>query len=400
MTDAPPSNAASASLRDRVLRVFESTFNNLPEALARAPGRVNLIGEHTDYNGGFVLPCAIEHHTLVAARRRRDATVRVVACDLSGALDEFRIDLPVERSASSDWRNHVRGMAWAMQQRGVALCGAEMAIAGNVPQGAGLSSSAALSVALGQAWRQMLAGQGAQGIPAPQGAELAGIAQLSENDFVGCQCGIMDPLISACAVPGHALLIDCRDLALRPVALPDGLAVMIVDSKVQRGLVDSAYNLRRRQCEAAARHFAVPALRDLTAEQLVAQRSGLDDSAWRRARHVVSENARTVAAADALAQGDLRRLGQLMAQSHRSMRDDFEITVPAVDHLVEILDGVIAGNGGARMTGGGFGGCVVALLPEPLVKPCGDALARAYRAPDGRAAAVHVSLAAAGAGPA
>jgi galactokinase len=229
--------------------------------------------------------------------------------------------------------------------------------------------------------------------------EIALLAQQAENEFVGCQCGIMDQLISARGQAGHALLIDCRSLAARPVPLPADLAVVIVHSRVARGLVDSAYNERRQQCEAAARHCGVPALRDLDLAALQAGAAGLNPLTLRRARHVVSENQRTLDAAEALATGDLRALGVLMAHSHASMRDDFQITVPAIDQLVAITQSAIGDEGGARMTGGGFGGCVVALMPQQRVAAVQAAVARQYRAPGGEAATVWVCQARDGAGP-
>jgi galactokinase len=229
--------------------------------------------------------------------------------------------------------------------------------------------------------------------------DIALVAQHAENDFVGTQCGNMDQIISACGVEGHALLIDCRSLETRPVAIPAGAAIMIFHSHVQRGLVDSEYNTRRRQCEEAARHFGVKALRDVSPAQLEAAKDALDPMTFRRARHVVTENARVLAAAEALAAGDLARMGRLMAESHASMRDDFEITVPLIDRLVEIVDGVVGRDGGVRMTGGGFGGCVVALVPGELVEPVREAVLRDYRGPKGEQSTIYVCSAAAGAGP-
>lgn len=373
---------------DAALAAFERTFGGAPTCVVQAPGRVNLIGEHTDYNDGFVLPCAIDRGTVIAARLRDDDEVHVVAADLGHARDRFVADDSLLPRTDAAWANYVRGPVRHLIARSLPLRGAELAIAGNVPQGAGLSSSASLEVAVIQAFKQL---QGLDGLPP---ARMARIAQESENRFVGCACGVMDMLASACGVDGHALLIDCRSLALRPIPLPPGLAVMVVDSRVTRGLVDSEYNLRRQQCEAAARHFGVAALRDLAPD---ADLSALDDVVRRRARHVITENRRTLDAADALAAGDLRRLGELMAQSHRSMRDDFEITVPPIDTLVELLQAAIGPDGGARMTGGGFGGCVVALLPQARLAAAQEAVAR-YRAPGGQPAAVFVCRASTGAG--
>ncbi|SVK46658.1 Galactokinase [Acinetobacter baumannii] len=244
-------------------------------------------------------------------------------------------------------------------------------IAGNVPQGAGLSSSAALEVAVGQALQALYQ------LPL-DGVALALNGQEAENQFVGCNCGIMDQLISALGRRDSALLIDCRSLETRAVPMPDSVAVVIINSNVQRGLVDSEYNTRRKQCEEAARFFGVKALRDVSPEQFAARQHELDPLVAKRARHVISENARTLAAADALAAGDLQRMGRLMAESHASMRDDFEITVPPIDRLVEIVKATLGPRGGVRMTGGGFGGCIVALMPQDLVETVRAAVAHEY----------------------
>jgi len=371
---------------------FARQFSAPPRLTVQAPGRVNLIGEHTDYNGGFVLPCAIDRGTLVAARERTDRRVRVLALDQGHTLDEFSLDEPITRREDLGWSNYVRGMVQALHNAGYPLLGADLAISGNVPLGAGLSSSAALEVAVGQAFKSLCALDGLDA------TTLAQIAQRAENEFVGCQCGIMDQLISARGVAGHALLIDCRSLQATPVALPAGAAVLIVNSNIPRGLVDSAYNLRRQQCEAAARHCGVPALRDLSLADLHAHASGLDSTTFRRARHVVTENARTLAAAQALAAGDLVELGRLMAASHASMRDDFEITTPAIDALVDSIANSLGGQGGVRMTGGGFGGCVVAVTTQPLAELAAARVAACYRSPAGLAAEVYLCQASAGAG--
>jgi len=371
---------------------FEQAFGHTPTHLVQAPGRVNLIGEHTDYNDGFVLPCAINHGTVIAARARDDTRVRVVAADYEGQVDEFRLDEPIEARTDMLWPNYVRGVAKYLLEHGLPLRGADLALAGDVPQGAGLSSSASLEVAVAQAFKTLF------GFSTLSPTDMALIAQRAENRFVGCNCGIMDQLISARGEAGSALLIDCRSLQTRAVPLPADAAVMIVNSRVQRGLVDSEYNTRREQCEAAARHLGVPALRDATVATLTDRGAGLHPTALRRARHVVTENQRTLNAADALAAADLRRMGELMAASHASMRDDFEITVPAIDRLVEILQRAIGSEGGARMTGGGFGGCVVALLPAAFVPAARAAVEAHYRAPSGERGDVYVCRPAAGAG--
>lgn len=247
--------------RERAAAAFRAAFGAEPALQVQAPGRVNLIGEHTDYNDGFVLPCAIDFGTCVAARPRDDDQVQIVAADCDGAIDRFCVGTAIPHHEHAAWANYARGMVQMLAARGLALRGADLAVAGDVPQGAGLSSSASFEVAIGQAFKSL------QGL-ALDPTELALTAQRAENEFVGCNCGIMDQLISARGQAGHALLIDCRSLDAEPVRLPPDLAVMIVHSRVKRGLVDSEYNTRRRQCEAAARHYGVPALRDVDLERL------------------------------------------------------------------------------------------------------------------------------------
>lgn len=382
----------SQTLTQTAAQAFEAAFGSKPAHIVQAPGRVNLIGEHTDYNDGFVLPCAINHGTVIAASPRQDAIVRVVAADYRGEIDEFRLDASIEPKSDVLWPNYVRGVVKYLQEFGLPLRGADLALAGDVPQGAGLSSSASLEVAVAQAFKTL------QSFTDLSPTDMALIAQRAENRFVGCNCGIMDQLISARGEAAHALLIDCRSLEAQAVPMPENLAVMIVHSRVRRGLVDSEYNTRRQQCEAAAKHFGVKALRDLDLATLEARASELDPVVVRRARHVITENKRTTDAAVALAAGDLRRMGGLMAASHNSMRDDFEITVPAIDRLVQILQEAIGEIGGARMTGGGFGGCVVALMPQDKVESVRAAVEREYRAPTGEAGTIYVCRASAGAG--
>ncbi len=245
-----------------------------------------------------------------------------------------------------------------------------------MPQGAGLSSSASLEVAVGTVFRHLYH-------LSLDGAQIALNGQEAENQFVGCNCGIMDQLISALGKKDHALLIDCRSLGTKAVPMPQGVAVVIINSNFKRTLVGSEYNTRREQCETGARFFTQKALRDVSLDQFNAVAHELDPIVAKRVRHVLTENARTVEAADALAKGDLTRMGQLMAESHASMRDDFEITVPQIDTLVEIVKSVIGDQGGVRMTGGGFGGCVVALVPEAIVPQVQAAVEAQYEARTG-----------------
>lgn len=366
-----------ASLSRLVQKEFERRYGRRATAVACAPGRINLIGEHTDYNDGFVLPLAIDRHTWVAAGSRDDRRVRVAALDVNGEEDEFDLNGVLPRHPGGGWRNYVRGVLAGLQAEGLLSRGLDLVVAGDVPQGAGLSSSASLELAV------LKGALAALGLPALAPIRLALLAQQAEVDFVGCRCGIMDQLASACGVVDQALMIDCRTRAIRPVALPAGMAVLAVHSEVRRNLLDSSYNELRRACEEAAAHLGVPALRDIDLPTLEAARGELTDGVYRRARHVVTENARVLEFAGALERGDLRSMGELMAASHHSMRYDFEITVPAVDQLVALLQAALGAEGGARMTGGGFGGCVVAVLPEPMVPDVLATVHRVYRSPDG-----------------
>jgi galactokinase len=381
MTDMSP--------KARAIDAYRRHFGAEPEMIFRAPGRVNLIGEHTDYNDGFVLPAAIDRETVVAIGRADGRKITAIASDFGDDRDSFSLADPVEH-VPADWANYVRGVAQALIADGFALAGAQMAIAGDVPLGSGLSSSASLEVAVGNA----LVGVTGQSIDSTR---MAKIAQRAENEFVGCACGIMDQLISTRGEAGHALLIDCRSLDCTPVSIPEGVSIIIAHSGVRHAHAGGEYNDRRQQCETAAKHYGVSALRDLTFEQLETGKTGLDDVSFRRARHVVTENARTEAAASALKRGNLQRLGELMEQSHASMRDDFEITVPAVDQLAAIMVAPLNGDGGARMTGGGFGGCVIAVAPDARVSSVVKAIADQYRTPEGLPADVFVCQPSAGA---
>ncbi|MCB0167749.1 MAG: galactokinase, partial [Anaerolineae bacterium] len=309
------------NLTDKAMAHFKKQFDSVPSHCFRAPGRVNLIGEHTDYNDGFVLPCAINYETVVAAQPRDDRQIVVTAIDYHNEVSTFVLDDTIPADKASPWSNYIRGVAWGLLQRGCQLQGANLVVAGNIPRGAGLSSSASLEVVIG-ATLAALSGLDLDG------KTLALNGQKAENDFVGVQCGIMDQFISALGQKDHALLIDCRSLDYRPVPIPPDTAIIIANSNVQRGLVDSEYNTRRRECETAAAHFGVPALRDVPADIFALHEDELDETVAKRARHVITENARTEAAAEALAQGNLTSMGRLMAESHASMRDDFEITVP------------------------------------------------------------------------
>lgn len=359
---------------ERARAGFIGTFGRAPDGVAFAPGRVNLIGEHVDYNDGLVLPMPISAGTAVAWSAESGDRVEAIALDLEGARDAFALGEAMPHQPV-DWRSYLRGMPAEMAARTLAAGGAKLAIAGSIPRGSGLSSSASLCIALGRAL------QAAAGAKPASPRELALAAQAAEHNWAGVRCGIMDQMAIAAGVPGSALLLDCRDLATAAVPLPADWAVLIVQSGVRRGLVDGHYNQRRRDCEAAVEALDVTSLREASLGLIEAAQ--LDPVVRRRARHVVSEIARTRAAEAAIRAGDLAELGRLFAASHASMRDDFEITVPAIDALVTVLSAAIGDQGGARMTGGGFGGAVVAVLPASDVPRVSAAVRENYRTPDG-----------------
>lgn len=380
-----------SELIQNVKSSFEQVLGYAPSHIIQAPGRVNLIGEHTDYNDGFVLPCAINYQTVVAAAKRDDKIVRVVSVDYDNDLDEFDLTQEITFQQDKMWANYIRGVVKCLMERGYEFNGADISVSGNVPQGAGLSSSAALEVVIGQTFKALFNLEISQ-------AEIALNGQQAENEFVGCNCGIVDQMISAEGFENHAMLLDCRSLETQLVSMPENMAVVIINSNKKRGLVDSEYNTRRQQCEEAARIFGVKALRDVSIEQFEANVTKLDEVVAKRARHVITENERTLEAAQALRENDMKRMGELMAQSHASMRDDFEITVKEIDTLVDMVKDVIGDKGGVRMTGGGFGGCIVALMPFELVDQTIASVEEKYLAATGLKESIYVCKAKDGAG--
>jgi len=374
---------------DRVAAAFAQRFDGAPQFVVRAPGRVNLIGEHTDYNDGFVLPMAIDRAVWIALRTRSDRRVFAYSLDMPHHAD-FSLD-SLERGGPG-WHEYLKGIAWALQEAGHVLHGWDGVIAGDVPIGAGLSSSAATEMAVARAF---CAVSGLDWSP----PAMALLGQRAESRWVGVNCGIMDQMISAAGRAGHALLIDCRTLETEPVPVPPGTAVLVLDTSTRRGLVDSAYNERRAQCDAAARALGAAALRDVRLEQLAAaaDRRLLDEITFRRARHVVTENARTLEAATALRGLDAAELGRLMIASHVSLRDDFQVSSPALNAMVACALGE-PGCYGARMTGAGFGGCAVALADAGAAQALAGRVAACYGAITGLAPSVYVCQAADGAG--
>lgn len=342
---------------------FLSLYGAPAQGIAAAPGRVNLIGEFTDYNDGFVLPCSLEFRTQVMFKERDDNIITVHSLNYPGEKDSFSVDEEITEG-QSQWGNYIRAVTYVLKRAGYTLRGADLLIGSNLPQGSGLSSSAALEVAVGGMFNHI-----AQlGLPPEQ---IALFGQEAENDFMHCQCGIMDQLISAKGENGHALLIDCENLATKSVKVPDDLNIVIVNSNYPRKLVDSEYNQRRIDCEQAAVKMGVETLRQATMAGLQAVKATLSENEYKRAHHVISENDRVIAATTALQNNDMDALRTLMAASHQSLKHDFEVTVPATDGLVEICKEAMGDRGAVRMTGGGFGGAIVCLCRDaevPLIK--------------------------------
>jgi len=378
------------SLQQVVTDAFMEQFGERPLFIIRAPGRVNLIGEHTDYNDGFVLPMAIDRAIWMALRPRDDRQVSIKSLDY-GETAVFSLDTLTK---GDGWIEYVKGTAWALQEAGYALNGWEGVMKGDIPKGAGLSSSAALEMATTQAFHAVSEFEW-------NAPEMALLGQKAENKWVGVNTGIMDQMISAAGKDGHALLIDCRTLEHTPVPLPpaldgSGTAVVVLDTATRRGLVGSAYNERRQQCEAAADYFEVQALRDVSMAEFLDGADGLEPLTRKRAKHVVTENLRTLNAAKAMQNADAELMGQLMNESHASMHEDFEITNDQL-HVMAMIAQQQDGCYGARMTGGGFGGCAVALVHEEKVEGFVTAVAAAYEAATNLQPNIYVCRASAGA---
>ena len=373
-------------------RVFEETYGAAPEVVVRAPGRVNLIGEHTDYNDGFVLPAAIDRYIEFAGRRRTDRKVRAHSIDFQDFV-EFSLD-DIQKDAVHSWSNYLRGVSRFLEGDGHQLCGADVVFGGDVPREAGLSSSAAVEVAATVFWQRLM---GLQLDP----IYVIKLSRRAENEFVGVPCGIMDQFISALGRRDHALFLDCRDLAYRHVPLRGDVKVIVCNSGVKRALAQSEYEVRLKQCRQAVAQLgtaglAVKSLREVDPQDLEVHRAVLSEVLLKRARHVVTENQRTLEAVTVLEAGDIERFGELMNASHESLRDDYEVSSKELDVLVE-LAWKQPGTLGARMTGAGFGGCTVNLVRLEAAEAFAEAVRRGYQESLGLKAEVYVCRASDGA---
>lgn len=354
-------------LKERIRKEFENHFSEAPHFTIRAPGRVNLIGEHTDYNEGFVMPMAINRAVWLAIRPRTDGIVRVKSLEME---DPVQFEIENLGEPGEGWGEYIKGVTWALLDEGYDLSGWEGVLTSSVPVGAGLSSSAALEMATAMAYMAL---SGTEWNP----SKMARIGQRAENDWVGANTGVMDQMISACAVQDHALFIDCRDLSTQLVPLPGNTKIVILDTMTRHTHTGSGYNDRRMECEMAADHYGVQFLRDLNKVALQQNAEGLDKTILRRAIHVVSENERVMQAMKAMQNQDAHLMGLFMNASHDSLRDNFEVTNRDLD-LMAALAQETPGCFGARMTGGGFGGCVVALVKEERAESFASEVAEDY----------------------
>jgi galactokinase len=381
----PTQNVASA-IQD-LSEKFLQLCGTKPQ-FVRAPGRVNLIGEHTDYNDGFVLPAAIQMQTTVGVASRADRQLTLFSNNYNERV-EFNVDV-LPATPQRHWSDYVVGVARELFQKGIRLPGACLLIEGDVPEGAGLSSSAALEVAVCGAFLALARTQ-------ISGAEMALLCQRAENDFVGARCGIMDQFVSVHGKKDHALLLDCRSLEYQHQPIPEDVRLLICNTMVRHSVAGGEYNQRRRECEMAAEFFArvVPsarALRDITLEEFEKHGSALPGIVQKRCRHVITENARVLEAGEALTRRDLQRFGELMRESHTSLRDDFQVSCAELDTMVELatqVDGVY----GARMTGGGFGGCTINLVKSQNVETFKNRVLAGYEKATGRRAEIYVCTA-------
>jgi galactokinase len=369
-------------------RKFTAHFDSQPEVIVRAPARVNIIGEHTDYNEGYVLPMALEQETLILARCRDDRTLNAYAADLERTT-QVSLDR-LERHPDESWIDYIVGMANELKKRDKPLTGADLMIIGDVPIACGLSSSASLEMATLTMF-EALGGFEIEGAEAPK------LGRRVENEFLGLSSGIMDQFVSRMAKAGHVLFLDCRSLEyeLVPVAFPNSKFV-IANTGVSRGLTASKYNERVSECREAVELIKATigkvalSLRDCDMANLLSCEGALSENVFRRARHVITENERTLSACQAMREGDVERLGKLMNASHESLRVDYEVTCPELDAMTGIARS-LEGCYGSRMTGAGFGGCTVSLVEADRVEAFGEELLRAYKDKTGMDGAIIIS---------
>jgi len=377
---------AKHELYKKVTQAYTARFQQPPQLVVRAPGRVNLIGEHTDYNDGFVLPVAVDQAAWLAVGPAEEPLTTVRALDIKN--DEAAFSMEKIPASAGGWPDYPKGVVWAFLERGLQPAPINAVLASDVPVGAGMSSSAAIELAFAFAWATL----GEFDIALP---DLALLCQKAENQYVGVNCGIMDQMISACGKAGHAMMLDSRSLERRYFPMPEGVAIVVSDSMVRRSLAASEYNVRRAQCEQAVGYLQtylpeIKALRDVSLRQLEQFGRDLPEVVYRRARHVVTENDRVMQFARALHAGDIETAGASMIEGHRSLRDDYEVSAPELDALVEAAVEV-PGCYGARLTGAGFGGCTIALVVEAAVPEFKAHIVKVYDERFGKQPAVYIT---------
>lgn len=382
------------NLRENVTQIFQQTFNSDPAFIIRAPGRVNLLGEHVDYNDGFVLPAAIDRAVWLACSPSAAPHSTLVAVDLderiSFSSETIATKTDIDGKPLPHWAKYPVGVAWSLDEAGYETPPINVVFASDVPRGSGLSSSAAVEMGFGSAW-QAAAGWEADAM------SRARIGQRAENQYVGVNCGIMDQFASACGKRGHALYLDCRSLAWQTVALPNDVAIVVADTSVPRSLSDSAYNERRSACEEAARLLGARSLRDVRVEDFHRNKNRLPEMIARRAQHVVEEIQRAEQSVFLLGQNNVKAFGRLMNECHASLRDLYEVSCLELNVMVNIareLDGCY----GARLTGAGFGGCTVNLVAQSEAEAFAQELARRYQRETSREPRAYICHADDGAG--
>jgi len=379
---------AKHALHKKARDAFHTRFHSEPALIVRAPGRVNLIGEHTDYNDGFVLPVAVDRAAWLAVGPSGDSWSKVRAVDMKNDDQTF----PTDRvpSSSGGWADYPKGVVWALLEHGLNPVAINAVLTSDVPVGAGMSSSAAIEVAFAFAWMQLSDFD-------MKLSEMALLCQEAENQYVGVNCGIMDQMISACGKAGHAMMLDTRSLERAYFSMPKGITIVVANSMVRRSLSGSEYNVRRAQCEQAVsvlqQHLPdVKALRDVTPAQLERYKGELEDVVYRRARHVVTEDVRVLQVCRDLYEGHMEHVGELLIEGHKSLRDDYEVSIPELDTLVEAA-AEVDGCYGARLTGAGFGGCIIAVVAEEAVPDVEAHLTEVYVAKHGKEPTVYVTRA-------
>jgi len=382
------------TLRERITQIFQQTFDSEPAFIIRAPGRVNLLGEHVDYNNGFVLPAAIDRAVWVACSPATAPHSTVVAVDLDERISFSSATIPTKTDVSGKplphWAKYPAGVMWALNEASYKTPAINAVFTSDVPRGSGLSSSAAVEMGFGSAW------QAAAGFEA-SAMMRARLGQRAENQYVGVNCGIMDQFASACGKRDHALYLDCRSLEWQTIPLPNDVAIVIADTAVPRSLSDSAYNERRLACEEAARLLGAKSLRDVPTDEFHRNKNRLPEMIARRAQHVVEEIQRTEQSVFLLQQDNVKAFGRLMNECHNSLRDLYEVSCPELDVMVNIareLDGCY----GARLTGAGFGGCTVNLVAQSAAETFAQELARRYALETNKEPRVYICHADDGAG--